>query len=219
DELLGVSISFADVTRTHEMHGELERSRRELETAYEEIQSTVEELETTNEELQSTNEELETTNEELQSTNEELETMNEELQSTNEELETINTELEDRTRQLNTANLFYGSTLESLRAGVVVLSQDLHVESWNSEAEEMWGLRADEVRGKPLFTLDIGLPTDRLAPTIRDALKSDNEFAEIVLDATNRRGKTFRCKVVCSPMRDDGGAPDGVILLMEPVES
>src|SRR5262249_31526109 len=93
DEVLGVSISFVDVTRAHEMSTELEHSRRELETAYEEIQSTVEELETTNEELQSTNEELETTNEELQSTNEELETMNEELQSTNEELETINTEL------------------------------------------------------------------------------------------------------------------------------
>ena len=75
---------------------ELDRSRRELETAYEELQSTIEELETTNEELQSTNEELETTNEELQSTNEELETMNEELQSTNEELETMNDELRER---------------------------------------------------------------------------------------------------------------------------
>ena len=69
---------------------------RELETAYEELQSTNEELETTNEELQSTIEELETTNEELQSTNEELETMNEELQSTNEELQTINDEMRSR---------------------------------------------------------------------------------------------------------------------------
>ena len=68
-------------------------ANRELETAYEELQSTNEELETTNEELQSTVEELETTNEELQSTNEELETMNEELQSTNDELQTINDEL------------------------------------------------------------------------------------------------------------------------------
>ena len=102
---LGVSITFADVTEAHGLQAELERSRRELETAYEELQSTVEELETTNEELQSTNEELETTNEELQSTNEELETMNEELQSTNEELETINAELHDRTSELNRANL------------------------------------------------------------------------------------------------------------------
>ncbi len=85
-ERAGTSIVFTDVSRPRSLHEELQRSKRELQTAYEELQSTVEELETTNEELQSTNEELETTNEELQSTNEELETMNEELQSTNEEL-------------------------------------------------------------------------------------------------------------------------------------
>src|SRR5262249_32301449 len=160
----GVSIAFTDVTHAQEMQTQLEHSRRELETAYEEIQSTVEELETTNEELQSTNEELETTNEELQSTNEELETMNEELQSANEELETINSELEERTAQLHQTNIFFSSILESLRAGVVVLDADLTIESWNSEAEDMWGLRGDEVRGKSFFALDIGLPVSKLAP-------------------------------------------------------
>src|SRR5262245_28136264 len=81
-ENLGAQVSFSDVTRHRQLQEDFERSKNELETAYEELQSTNEELETTNEELQSTNEELETTNEELQSTNEELETMNEELQST-----------------------------------------------------------------------------------------------------------------------------------------
>src|SRR3954454_9229940 len=88
-ELVGIGVTFADVTRFRRLQEALQESKNEVETAYEELQATVEELETTNEELQSTNEELETTNEELQSTNEELETMNEELQSTNEELETI----------------------------------------------------------------------------------------------------------------------------------
>ena len=90
DTIVGVSVSFTDVTRYKRLQEELEHSNQELEMAYEELQSTNEELETTNEELQSSNEELETTNEELQSTNEELETMNEELQSTNEELQTVN---------------------------------------------------------------------------------------------------------------------------------
>src|SRR5215471_18274958 len=79
DGQAGVMLTFLDVSRYQHLREELERSQRELETAYEELQSTVEELETTNEELQSTNEEVETTNEELHSTNEELETMNEEL--------------------------------------------------------------------------------------------------------------------------------------------
>ena len=73
--LLGVSVVFFDVTSTRALLDKVVQTNRQLETAYEELQSTNEELETTNEELQSTVEELETTNEELQSTNEELETI------------------------------------------------------------------------------------------------------------------------------------------------
>jgi two-component system CheB/CheR fusion protein len=216
--LVGTTIMFRDVSRSFALEEELERSRRDLETAYEEIQSTVEELETTNEELQSTNEELETTNEELQSTNEELETMNEELQSTNEELETINTELRERTGQLNLANAFLGSILDSVRAGVVVLDTNLNVESWNPLAEELWGLRATEVSGKSLFALDFGLPVNQLRIPIREVMRGNADFSELVLDAVNRRGQSFRCKVTVSRMqnRADG---DGTILLMEVAEA
>ena len=99
--LLGVSIAFFDVTATRDLLDKVVQANRQLEAAYEELQSTNEELETTNEELQSTVEELETTNEELQSTNEELETMNEELQSTNDELHTINDTLRERCVELD----------------------------------------------------------------------------------------------------------------------
>jgi two-component system CheB/CheR fusion protein len=217
-ERLGTTITFTDVSHSHGLQAELERSRLELEAAYEELQSTVEELETTNEELQSTNEELETTNEELQSTNEELETMNEELRSTNEELETINIELRDRTSELNRANVFMESMLGSVRAGVVALDRELTIESWNHRAEDLWGLRPDEAKGRNLFGLDIGLPMEKLRPSIRDCLGGNVEFAETTVDATNRRGRSFRCKVVCSPMRFRDEQPHGVILLMEAAE-
>jgi two-component system CheB/CheR fusion protein len=100
NRLVGIGISFSDLTHQKLMQANLEQVTHELETTLEELNSTNEELETTNEELQSTIEELETTNEELQSTNEELETMNEELQSGNEELETMNDELRLRTTEL-----------------------------------------------------------------------------------------------------------------------
>ena len=199
-DLLGTMVTFTDVSRSYELQTELERSRRELETAYEEIQSTVEELETTNEELQSTNEELET--------------MNEELQSTNEELEALNTELRDRTLQLNNTNAFLESILSSVRAGVVVLDTNLNVESWNTLAEDLWGLRSDEVVGKSLFALDFGLPADRLTQPIRAVAAGTKEFHEETLEATNRRGKDFRCKVLVSRLEQDGAT--GLILLMEP---
>ena len=64
-KILGVNISFIDVTRYQNLRQELDRYREELEAAQEELQTSNEELETMNEELQSSNEELQTTNDEL----------------------------------------------------------------------------------------------------------------------------------------------------------
>jgi two-component system, chemotaxis family, CheB/CheR fusion protein len=216
-ETHGVQITFTDVSRYRRLQEELERSKGELETAYEELQSSNEELETTNEELQSTNEELETTNEELQSTNEELETMNEELQSTNEELETTNTELRLRSDELNTANAFLGSILGGLEVGVVVVDPKLQVLAWNHRVEDMWGLRADEVRGRHLMNLDIGLPVEQLRQPIRAVLSGDVPRAELTVDCLNRRGKPIRCPIHCTPLTGGGGEMLGAILVMEEV--
>jgi two-component system CheB/CheR fusion protein len=216
-EILGVRISFNDVSRYHRLQEEVERSKNELETAYEELQSSNEELETTNEELQSTNEELETTNEELQSTNEELETMNEELQSTNEELETTNTELRLRSDELNTANAFLASILTGLEMAVVVVDPKLQVLAWNHRAEDLWGLRANEVQGRHLMNLDIGLPVEQLRQPVRSVLAAETERVELTLECRNRRGKAIRCPVRCTPLIARTGEMLGAILLMEEV--
>jgi len=213
-KLLGVKVVFLDVTLTYQLQQQLQHSNQELETAYEELQSTNEELETTNEELQSANEELETTNEELQSTNEELETMNEELQSTNEELQAINEEIRLRSIALDRANTFQLSILSSLSSGVVVLNPALLIEAWNTKAEDLWGLRSDEVRGKPFLNLDIGLPVEQLLPPLRAGLAGEMESSEMTLDAINRRGKAIRCKVTCTSLVDSIAQIQGVILLM-----
>lgn len=218
--ILGVSISFNDVTRYKHLRKELEDSKQELEVANEELQSTNEELETTNEELQSSNEELETTNEELQSTNEELETMNEELQSTNEELQTVNDELQNNSEQLNRSNAFLEAILSSLKRGVVVVNCDLIIQTWNNRAEDLWGIRNDEAVGQHLLNLDIGLPLEELRTPIRDCLMADaSHFSEFTLDAVNRRGRSIQCRVSCGPLTSDRNTEvEGVILLMEELE-
>jgi len=216
---LGASISFVDMTRHYKLSQDLQHSKEELETAFEELQSTHEELETTNEELQSTNEELETTNEELQSTNEELETMNEEMQSTNEELQTANEELRQRSDELDTANGFLQSILTSLSTAVVVLNQDLKVLIWNRVAEDLWGLRSDEVTGQGFLNLDIGLPVQQVIRSIRNCLMTDTDHDEVLVDATNRRGKAIKCRVRCMPRIGSRKERQGVILLMEELES
>ena len=198
---LGTSITFTDVERFERLRGELERSKRELEMAYEELQSTVEELETTNEELQSTNEELET--------------MNEELQSTNEELETINEELHQRSSELDRVNAFLEGILTSLGVAVAVVDPDQRIQIWNDQAEDLWGLRSDEVVGQHLLSLDIGLPVEKLRRPLRNALAGNAEGNDVVLDAVNRRGRAFRCKVSCLPLMVSSSDVQGVIVLIE----
>jgi two-component system, chemotaxis family, CheB/CheR fusion protein len=215
---VGVSISFPDVSSYHKLQQELQHSREEVQTTNEELQSSNEELETTNEELQSSNEELETTNEELQSTNEELETMNEELQSTNEELQTVNEELRQRTDEVNHVNAFLQSVVGSLASGAVVLNQNFNILMWNHRAEDLWGLREDEVKGQSLMNLDIGLPVEKLRTAIRSCLIGDGDQQEMLVDATNRRGKAIKCRVSCSPLLAHNKQRQGVILLMEEEE-
>jgi two-component system CheB/CheR fusion protein len=218
DELLGVKIVFTDVTRFKHLQQELVHANQELETAYEELQSTNEELETTNEELQSTVEELETTNEELQSTNEELETMNEELQSTNEELQTMNEEMRENTDELNRVNCFLESILTSIRSGVIVISPELHILIWNRKAEDLWGLRFEEVFSQHLMSLDIGLPIEKLRQPLKAILNQETEYHEIVLNARNRRGKTIECHIILTPLLNSSSNIEGAILLMEECE-
>jgi two-component system, chemotaxis family, CheB/CheR fusion protein len=212
---LGISITFHDVTHHRQLQAELEKSRQELETAYEELQSTNEELETTNEELQSTVEELETTNEELQSTNEELETINEELQSGNEELQAINDELRERTDEVDQSKAFLESILASLHAAAVAVDANLNILIWNAEANELWGLREDEVLGQSFMNLDIGLPVEQLRTPVRAVLTGRATFQEVVLEATNRRDKAIQCRVTCAPLVGPEQDTQGVILLME----
>jgi two-component system CheB/CheR fusion protein len=214
----GVSIVFEDVSRHDSLLREVEGSRRDLELAYEELQSTIDELETTNEELQSANEELQTTNEELQSTNEELETMNEDLQSTNEELETINDELRQRSLELNEVNAFLETILSSMGVAVIVVDREQRVQIWNAESTDLWGVRADEAEGRHLFGLDIGLPLDGVRGALRRVLGGSDDRVDVELEALNRRGRNMTVRVTLLPLGVTPEGVNGAILLATPVD-
>jgi len=206
---LGISASYSEVTQ-------FKRLREDLQQVTEERETTHEELQTTNEELQSTVEELETTNEELQSTNEELETMNEELHSSNEELASLNDMMREQTHELDRSNSYLKAILSSLGVGTVVLNRNLEVQLWNSMAEEQWGLRSEEVRGKHFLALDIGLPVDRLIQPIRACL-AGQQPDPVTVSATNRRGRTVSIQVTGRPL-DLDSTQAGAILLLDEAE-
>jgi two-component system CheB/CheR fusion protein len=210
---IGSAVNFYDDTRLYEAQTQLAAVNNMLDTTVEELQSANEELETTNEEIQSTNEELETTNEELQSANEELETTNEELRSTNDELEAANEELRARGEQLDNYRVHTELVLSSIRTGVIVLDEQRRVTSWNRWNENMWGLRSEETKSRVLYTLDIGLPVERLRPAIDAALRGETP-GSVRLEAVDRRGRSVTCEVMISPLGVEG-AVSGVVLAID----
>ncbi|MDX6410736.1 MAG: two-component system, chemotaxis family, CheB/CheR fusion protein, partial [Gaiellaceae bacterium] len=68
--------------------------------------------------------------------------------------------------------------------------------------------------------LDIGLPVEHIAIMLRGCLADqDNGSGSLELDATNRRGRTIRCVVSCSPLYGAGEDVRGVIVQMEEREA
>ena len=210
-------LSFFDTSRIFLLQQEVEAAQESLETTIEELQSSNEELETTNEELQSTNEELETTNEELQSTNEELETMNEELRSTNEELEVTNEEMRRQSEEVGEYRRYSESILRSIDVGIIVLDDNLIVQSWNRWSENIWGLRNDDVTGEPFLDLDIGLPVQLLRRPLQDILETQAPAEPVEMEAMDRRGRRISCRIRISPLLYDNRQARGAILIIEDV--
>ncbi|MGE5640064.1 MAG: PAS domain-containing protein, partial [Clostridia bacterium] len=101
--------------------------------------------------------------------------------------------------------------------GAVVVNQNFDVIMWNHRAEDMWGLRAEEVHNKSLFSLDIGLPVGELRPVMHAVVSGQADKKETTLDAVNRRGKKIRCHVACTPLVTGKKKREGVILLMDEV--
>lgn len=129
----------------------------------------------------------------------------------------MNDELRHRSAEINDMNSFLETILTTMGLAVAVLDKDLRVQIWNGQARELWGLSPDEVEDQNMLALDIGLPVELLTPALRATLNgADGE--ELVVQATNRRGREFDCKITVLPLqgRSDNGA-SGAIVMMETV--
>jgi two-component system CheB/CheR fusion protein len=129
----------------------------------------------------------------------------------------MNDELRHRTGELNDMNAFLDTVLSTIGLAVAVLDRQQRVQIWNRQARELWGLNSDEVENRHLLRLDFGLATDLLEPILREVLNGSGQ-ERIVVDATNRRGRAFRCQVTALPLgSDQDGSASGVIVMMEAV--
>jgi len=74
------------------------------------------------------------------------------------------------------------------------------VQVWNHRAEDLWGLRQDEAVDHHVLSLDIGLPTERLAGPLRSVLGGASGREETVVEAVNRRGRAIECVTTILPL-------------------
>ncbi len=106
----------------HELEGELDRLKNQIEANMESHDSAIEDLNVSNEEqksineeLMATTEELETSKEEQQSMNEELLTVNQELKHKVEEVRHVNSDLQNLMNATQIATLFLDRKLQIMR--------------------------------------------------------------------------------------------------------
>ena len=104
--------------------------------------------------------------------------------------------------------------LTSVASAVIVLDARLRVSGWNRGAQEIWGLRTDEVDGESFFDLQFGLPTRPLyAPAVRCLQTGIRSDESLEIDAVNRLGAGIRCTIRFSPL--NGNRDEGVVMLIE----
>ncbi len=77
----------------------------------------------------------------------------------------MNDELRTRTLELNDMNGFLETIMTTIGLAVAVVDSRQHIQIWNGQARELWGLSADEVDDQHLLGLDIGLPVEQLKRT------------------------------------------------------
>lgn len=108
---------------------------------------------------------------------------------------------------------------ERLRRRLVETNQELETayeELQSANAEQLRGLRADEVAGTSLLALDIGLPVEQLAEPIRDVLAGKGRQT-IEVSAITRLGRPVRCRATCDPLHGSDDVAAGGVIMMEVV--
>lgn len=109
--------------------------------------------------------------------------------------------------------------------GVITLNKDFEIQTWNGWMEKHAGLLADEVTGKNLFTLYPSLIERRLSGLFSRALAGEVSFFSTALHgyllplppASSDASFEFMQQTARIGPLIDGGAPVGIIILIEDV--
>ena len=129
-----------------------------------------------------------------------------ELKDTNRELKM---EIAER-KQVEALLRQQAQLLEQVREAVFTTDPDHLVTSWNRGAQQLFGYSPDEILGSPVFQLFPEPPGEDIPATLDRLLDGETE-AVLEIRLLRQSGMVFFGQISLSPLRDDGGAVQGVV--------
>src|SRR4029077_7598870 len=187
------------LSRVPELEGELEATRKEL-------QSAIRDLEISTAEQTAINEEAMSVNEEFQSTNEELVSSKEELQALNEELTALNSQLQETLeRQRDTSNDLQ-NILDCTGVATLFLDSHLNIRFFPPAAKSLFRVIAADV-GRPLADLT-SLAAD--ADLLADARAVLTDFTPLGREIKAENGAWYIRRI--RPYRTQDDRIEGVVI-------
>jgi len=100
--------------------------------------------------------------------------------------------------------------INSIADGVVTLSRDFAVTSFNRSAERITGYGAEEVLGRPCHEVFKSRGCDAACP-VRELMHSDKAIVEVEMDIASKDGSLIPVSVSAALLRDENGDVVGAV--------
>jgi two-component system CheB/CheR fusion protein len=114
-------------------------------------------------------------------------------------------------------SLFNEALLRYTPSGIIGMDVSGNVRVVNSAAERLWGIRADNLLGKPLAEAKLPPALQSLRPRITQAKRQRAEQAIDEMDLSQERGRPFHISVTLAPLTDVMGSHLGLIIVAEDI--
>ena len=116
----------------------------------------------------------------------------------------------DERKRAEDQNRFYAKLLESVEQAIIATDVDGRITYFNRGAEELYGWRSEEVRGKSILDVTVPRPSHAQGRQIMEALSRGQSWSGDFL-AQKRDGTRFMAHVKDSPVQNEAGDLIGVI--------
>ncbi|MGE0702159.1 MAG: CheR family methyltransferase, partial [Hyphomicrobiaceae bacterium] len=187
---------------------EIKRLNEALALTLERLSESRKEYESATQELRAANEELQSINEEYRSASEELETSKEELHSMNEELQTVNGELKSKLESISSAHNDLQNLMAATEIGTLFLDPELRIKLFTPAVASYFNITEADI-GRAITDFTHRLVYDRVEA---DAGKVLRDLVSIETEVETKDGRWLMLRL--RPYRTTENRIDGIVVTL-----